>query len=77
MAVVIHNIGGNRYAYSHHREGKKVRAIYIGPVDSHNRIRSLKTDEIGVNRVEVGTTVTSLKKIYMKAVRNKEIEDRM
>lgn len=30
MAVVIHTIKGNQYAYNHHREGKKVVCDYLG-----------------------------------------------
>ena len=32
MAVVIHTIKGNQYAYDHHREGDRVVSTYIGPV---------------------------------------------
>jgi len=30
MAIVIHNIKGNSYAYDHNREGDKVVSTYIG-----------------------------------------------
>lgn len=31
MAIVIHTIKGNQYAYEHHRVGKKVVCDYLGP----------------------------------------------
>lgn len=32
MAIVIHTIKGNGYAYDHHRVGSKVVCTYLGPV---------------------------------------------
>lgn len=37
MAVVIHTIKGNDYAYDHHREGEKVVSTYIGPVGGKSK----------------------------------------
>lgn len=45
MAVVIHTIKGNAYAYDHHREGDKVVSTYIGPVGGGGRGRGSR--EVG------------------------------
>jgi len=45
MAIVIHNIKGNAYAYDHHREGAKVVAKYIGPVGAKDTKDSYTTRE--------------------------------
>lgn len=74
MALVIHEIGNNRYAYNHHKVGKKVKSDYIGPVDKSDKIRNSRRGE-GVDRVNVGTTTASLREIYNKAVRRKAMED--
>ena len=73
MAIVVHEILGNRYAYHHYRVGKSIKTKYIGPVDNKGRIRDVKHGD-SVERVPVGTTTESLRKIYMKAVRRKEME---
>lgn len=39
MAIVIHTIHGNRYAYNHHREGDKVVCDYLYPVDHAGKAR--------------------------------------
>ena len=74
MAVVTHHIGKNFYAYEHYRDGKTVRSKYIGPVDSKGAIRAPHIGK-GVDRQPVGTTYQSLRRIYMKSVRRKEMED--
>lgn len=33
MAIVIHTIHGKKYAYDHHRVGKKIVCTYIAPAD--------------------------------------------
>lgn len=71
MAIVIHDIGNNRYAYEHHRVGKQIKTKYIGPVDSRGNIRASQIGE-GVGRAEVGTTTSKLKELYAKAIRRKE-----
>lgn len=73
MAIVLHRINNNRYAYHHYRVGKSIKTKYIGPVDNKNRIRDVKHGD-SVDRVPVGTTTASLREIYMKAVRRKEME---
>lgn len=73
MAIVIHNIGKNRYAYEHYRDGKQIKSKYIGPVDAKGNIRDVKVGE-GVDRQPVGTTTESLRHIYMKAVKRKATE---
>ena len=39
MAKVIHTIGGKKYLYEHHREGKKVVCDYIGPTGEAGELR--------------------------------------
>lgn len=70
MAIVVHEILGNRYAYHHYRVGKSIKTKYIGPVDNKGRIRDVKHGD-SIERVPVGTTTESLKKIYLNAVRLK------
>lgn len=43
MAIVIHTIKGNQYAYDHQREGGKVVSDYIGPVGSGSTNKSYTT----------------------------------
>ena len=71
MAIVIHTIGNNRYAYEHFRVGPTVKTKYIGPVDTRGNIRAPDFGK-GVGRVPVGTTHARLKAIYAKAARKAE-----
>lgn len=74
MALVIHTIKKNRYAYEHYRVKDKVKSDYIGPVDAKGRIRASQWRN-GLSRQPVGTTTASLRRIYMNAVSRKARED--
>ena len=68
MAIVIHSIGKNRYAYEHYRVGSTIKTKYIGPVDARGRIRDVQVGK-SVDRAEVGTTTASLRAMYARIVR--------
>ena len=42
MAIVIHTIYGNRYAYDHYKVNKQLKSTYLGPVDAKGNIRKVK-----------------------------------
>ena len=75
MAIVIHVINGNHYAYSHFKVNGELKSRYLGPVDKNNRIRKVKYGGKGVERAPVGTSKKSLMRIYDKAVRRQAQED--
>ena len=75
MAIVIHTIYGNRYAYDHYKVNKQLKSTYLGPVDAKGNIRKVKYGGRGIKRAPVGTSTKSLREIYNMAVRKQALED--
>jgi len=49
MAIVIHNINGNFYAYEHYRSGDKVISEYLYPVSSNEKYQVVYVSEFKGN----------------------------
>lgn len=44
MAIVIHEINGNFYAYEHYKENGKVRCVYLYPVESKEKLKLVRVE---------------------------------
>ena len=45
MAIVVHKIAGNYYAYEHYRDGKEVKCEYLYPVNSDKKLELILVNE--------------------------------
>lgn len=67
MAIVIHNINGNFYAYEHYREGDKVVSVYLYPVSSEKKINIVSVDEFeGGGHTWLGMNYYAAKELKIK-----------